>query len=339
MQHEITQKGLLLDEKGNVTTAGWAKKLILDYDREAIKVPAFMIKEWDYYAVLNDQFGIALTVADNGYLGIISVTVLDFTMPYEWTKTTMIPFSLGKFNMPSSSSKGDVVYRGKGMNLSFIKEVGKRTLEVDIDNFHQGKRLRGVISLNENEENDTMVIVTPFHKKKRFYYNQKINCMKASGQVTFGDKIHDFNEHKSFGVLDWGRGVWTYKNTWYWGSASGEIDGELFGFNIGYGFGDTSQASENMIFYKGKCHKLDDVTFHIPEESYTETWKITSSNKRFEMNFEPIIDRSSKANVLILESDQHQVFGYFTGKVVLDDESVIQVNRLLGFAEKVINKW
>ena len=45
---------------------------------------------------------------------------------------------------------------------------------------------------------------------------------------------------RAFGVLDWGRGVWTYHNVWYWGSASGLVDGVPFGFNIGYGFGDTS---------------------------------------------------------------------------------------------------
>ena len=66
-------------------------------------------------------------------------------------------------------------------------------------------------------------------------------------------------------MLDWGRGVWTYHNTWYWGSASGQVDGVPFGWNIGYGFGDTSAASENMLFYGGKAHKLSQVTFHIPQ--------------------------------------------------------------------------
>ena len=36
---------------------------------------------------------------------------------------------------------------------------------------------------------------------------------------------------------------------------------------------------------------------------------------------------------------QHQVFGRFTGKVVLDDNSVLKVDGLLGFAEKVMNRW
>ncbi|MBR4862787.1 MAG: DUF2804 family protein, partial [Firmicutes bacterium] len=34
-----------------------------------------------------------------------------------------------------------------------------------------------------------------------------------------------------------------------------------------------------------------------------------------------------------------QVFGKFTGKAVLDDGAVLEVKDLLGFAEKVHNKW
>lgn len=72
--------------------------------------------------------------------------------------------------------------------------------------------------------------------------------MRASGKVLYGGKLYEFSPETDFGALDWGRGVWTYDNVWYWGSGSGDIDGHRFGFNIGYGFGDTSAASENVIF-------------------------------------------------------------------------------------------
>ena len=192
-----------------------------------------------------------------------------------------------------------------------------------------------------------MVIATPFRKDKHFYYNQKINCMRASGFVTYGyhNRTYTFDPADSFAVLDWGRGVWTYENTWYWGSASGLVDGEPFGFNIGYGFGDTSAASENMLFYKGKAHKLSQVTFHIPGDGgkrtpdYLQPWAFTSDDGRFEMQYQPVLDRASCTDVKVIKSDQHQVFGRFTGKAVLDDGTVLDVKDLPGFAEKVINKW
>ena len=51
------------------------------------------------------------------------------------------------------------------------------------------------------------------------------------------------------------------------------------------------------------------------------------------------MDRSAMIDLKLLCSDQHQVFGRFTGKAVLDDGREIQVRNLTGFAEKVHNKW
>lgn len=338
MQKEIKTIGQLLDETGNLQQKGWGRTNLLEYHRSQIKAPNFMIKEWDYYAILNEEFGIALTIADNGYLGIVAASVFDFTSAKIWTNQMMVPFPLGNFNMPQSSSHGDIRFDKKGFRLKFLKTGPNRTLEIKIDDFFDGKSLVGSITLIE-PQHDTLMIATPFKKTERFYYNHKINNMLAKGQVTFDNKILDFNSKKSFGVLDWGRGVWPYSNTWYWGSVSCEIDGHSFGFNIGYGFGDTKAATENIVFYDGIGHKLDQITFHIPKDNYLNPWTFSSNDKRFELTFEPIVDRNSTKKILILESIQHQVFGYFSGSVILDDGREIKLNRVFGFAEKVMNKW
>lgn len=61
--------------------------------------------------------------------------------------------------------------------------------------------------------------------------------------------------------------------------------------------------------------------------------------RKFEADFMPILDRSAYTSYGFLMSDQHQVFGNFDGKAVLDDGEVIEIKHLLGFAEKVRNKW
>jgi hypothetical protein len=57
------------------------------------------------------------------------------------------------------------------------------------------------------------------------------------------------------------------------------------------------------------------------------------------MLFQPIMDRASCTNVLVIESDQHQVFGKFNGYMVLDDGTRLEIRDFLGFAEKVKNRW
>ena len=72
---------------------------------------------------------------------------------------------------------------------------------------------------------------------------------------------------------------------------------------------------------------------------YMRPWTFTSDDGRFEMDYTPVLDRASCSDVGLIKSDQHQVFGVFNGRAVLDDGTVLNVKDLPGFAEKVINKW
>lgn len=341
MQNEITKTERLLNELGHISNPGFAKQLFWEYSRSDIKANKFRIKEWDYYLIVNDKRGIAFTVVDNSYMGLVSVALLDFEHADYEMFSVMKFFTMGTFNMPSSSLLGDVQFVNKKIRMEILNDGKTRTIKCHVPHFKKGKALDCNIILDQTPE-ESMVIATPFAKnKKAFYYNQKINCMNATGTVTYGDEVIKYENDS--GILDWGRGVWTYDNTWYWGTASGKLNNKLFGFNIGYGFGDTKSATENMIFYDGKAHKLEEVTFDIPKNSkgydYLKDWTFSSSDKRLELTFTPILDRKDKVSLLLLVSDQHQVFGTFSGFVILDDDTKLEVKNLIGSAEVVHNRW
>lgn len=343
MQKEITTGGPLLDVNGELIEKGYARSLIKDYQRSDIKAGKLRIKEWDYYLVYDENYAIALTFDDNSYMGLMSLSVIDFKNQREKTVSPMQIMTKGKHCLPSSSKHGDCIYHSKNIDMLFRHNDGKRVLECKLPNFYDNKDFTCQLILSE-EPKDSMVIVTPFDKPKYFYYNQKIVGFKVEGYFKVGDFEYKFSGPKTRGILDWGRGVWTYKNTWYWGAGAGIVDGHEIGFNIGYGFGDTSAASENCVFYDGVMHKLDQVTFNIPTDEkgkyeYTKPWTFTSNDGRFEMDFTPIIDRKSKTDVLLICSDQHQVFGKFNGKIILDDGKVIILRDFIAFAERVFNKW
>ena len=97
--------------------------------------------------------------------------------------------------------------------------------------------------------------------------------------------------------------------------------------------------TQNMLYYDGKAHKLDQLTFHIPEDSYLKPWKFTSNDGRFEMDFQPVLDRAARTSALIIETDQHQVFGKMSGKAVLVEGREIIVKDTMCFAEKVHNRY
>ena len=315
MQHEITKAIPLLDANGNLTEPGWARSLLPVYRRADIRAGKLRIKEWDYYLISNGRFALALTIADNGYMGMDSVSIIELEEGWEITTSPMSLLPMGRLKLPEHSAKGVSEHAGKGHKLKFTAfGDGRRVLTAHMDRFGDKGALDALIQLS-GEPAESMVIATPFSKPKHFYYNQKINCMRAKGWFTYGGQTWHFSDHDSFAVLDWGRGVWTYHNTWYWGSASYQVDGVPF--------------------------KLSQVRFHIPgeEKDFLSPWHFSSDDGRFEMDFRPILDRASCTDVGVIKSDQHQVFGNFTGKAVLDDGTVVKVRDFPGFAEKVENKW
>ena len=346
MENEkVLTSGLLLNEKGDLNEAGYATSLVKEYRKKDVKGGPFRLKEWDYYYVGNADYGVALTIANNSYMGMLSVSVLDFRSPFEATKSIMLPFPGKKIVLPETSLSGDVKVEDekKGYSFSFLNlGKGKRRLMVFVRSMNkEGESFHCDIDLEERNEG-SMVIATPFKKKGHFYYNQKINNLKAYGYAKFGNKMLDFNEG-SYGVLDWGRGVWTYQNTWYWCSVSSCFDGHLLGWNLGYGFGDTSSASENMLFFDGKAHKLGKVRFDIPisekgADEFMKDWGFYFPNDSFELRFHPVYNRHSDTNALLLRSNQNQVFGLFSGSFLIDGKA-FSFSNVPGFAEKVFNKW
>lgn len=344
MQNEIINPSRLLDKNGELVQKGYARSLNLEYKREDARRRKLRLKEWDYYLIYNEDFAVALTVGSIPYSGFISASFIDFKKAQEKTRSSFSTFPTWKVKMPESSKVGDIEYKDSGVEVYFKHHNGERKLYMKMKNFEEESDLEISIILN-NEPEDSMVIATPFESdKKKFYYNQKIIGMRAAGEVSYKGELYEFLPNSSFGLLDWGRGVWPYISNWYWSAGQGMIGDNVFGFNLGYGFGDTSAATENMIFFNGIANKLDQINFIIPknqsgEFNYMKPWVITSSDKRFEADFVPIIDRHTNSSAVIVSTEQHQVFGKFTGRAVLDDGHVIELKDFLGFAEKVNNRW
>jgi len=341
MNRRITTEHPLHDESGNLIEVGYATEPLLSYDRRRIRASKFRIKEWDYYFVGNRQKGLSFVVADNGYMGVGGVTVFDFEKRHKQDCQRFSILPLGGLNLPPTSSSGRTLFKKGGMLIDMEASPEQKQITIDIDNFADRKPFHAELVLNDIPE-ETMVIVTPFEKKHAFYYNEKVNCMKASGGYTLGDESVDLTGNRA--VLDWGRGVWTYDNTWYWSSLSVDLpDGSTFGFNLGYGFGDTSAASENMVFYRGRAHKLGEVHFGIPakngHDDFLSPWNFTSDDGRLALTFEPVFENRTDVNLLLIRHDAHQVFGQFTGRVVLDDGKTLNIEKAFGFAEKVRNRW
>ena len=105
-QHEITTSAPLLGKDGDLLEPGWARSLLPVYRRADIKASPMRIKEWDYYLITDGHIGLALTIADNSYMGLDSISFLHFDEGWEQTTSRMRALPLGKTHLPESSAEG-----------------------------------------------------------------------------------------------------------------------------------------------------------------------------------------------------------------------------------------
>ena len=336
--HEITRPGPLLDAEGNLREIGWSRQPLLHYDRSKVKANPLRIKEWDYYLVMNNHYGAAFTVSDEGYLGLESVSLLLFDEPWEHTQSVFSILPMGTLKMPHSSNRGITQFYSRDLKVRFTVEKEGRRIQCRFKHFDKAPFECDILLTPPPAPADSISIAIPWPKEGRFYYNRKINCMRAEGFMRFGEAKYHFDPKNSFGTLDWGRGVWTYDNTWYWSSLNCQVKGKVFGFNLGYGFGDTEAATENALFYNGKISKLEKVIFEIPKNLYDQ-WHLFTLDGRLEVVMDPVLDRSANLDFKAVSSNQHQVFGMMRGRAVLNGGKKVEFKDVMGFAERVHNKF
>ena len=172
-QNQIITQSELLDAHGNLVQKGYATRPILRYDRKKVALP-WRLKEWDYYLLMDREFGLALTVADNYYMGLASVSLLDFRGASERTQSFMRAMPMSTTNLPASSAAGDVSVSSlcsSKYSIRFTVNPDKsRTLSCHVANFSGREDLdvRGTLT---DEPDDSMVIATPFKSRRHFYYN------------------------------------------------------------------------------------------------------------------------------------------------------------------------
>jgi hypothetical protein len=162
--------------------------------------------------------------------------------------------------------------------------------------------------------------------------------MLAEGTVKYGGKEYHFSPEDSFGILDWGRGVWPFHNEWYWSNGTGFVGDKIFGFNLGRGFGNTKNATENILFYGDTVHKLGEVKFELGSD-YDKPWHIYEEDGRLDLILTPSYDRTTKTKLLWVDNCCHQMFGEFSGKAILDDGTELKIEKVISFAEHAVNNW
>jgi len=334
-QNEILSAVSVLDEKGSPQNFGWARQPHFFYDPALVWAPRRKLSESDRYIVYNHSHMVIFEVRDDGYLGYMGTTVVSLKGKRRSTQIFQSFLPLGVYEMPSGSSSGTTRYRRKKTLLEFVPmESNARIIKVDIPKF--GRRsLRGELVLTEPPMAESLVCNLPWRDNgNAFRYSRRSPVFLVEGVIQFGTTEIVFSGGKAWGVLDWNRSIRPPTDISYWAASCGNNNGQLIGFNVGHGLIDSSAGTENAFFVDGRLHKLDQVTFHIPSGNWLSPWRFTSNDKRLEMDFTPHQERIDRRQLLFFSMSRRQIYGSFSGKVILDDGATLDFHNLTGFAER-----
>ncbi len=333
MNIEITKKTPLLKKNGHLRKKGYAKKMNFIYNRENAGYP-WVLKEWIFYQFIKDHYAVQLTIGHLTYMCSVTATLIDLNTGHKWEINSMKPFFVPKLDKdPEGESYNE--FKDKNLYMSFRVTKTQRILCVK-----GWKKDLGTVDIRIEADNDVnnekMVIATPFKNPKQFYLNYKENYYAAKGWAQFGERTIDMEG--STGLVDWGRGIWPYSHQWFWGNLTSHIDGVPFGFNIGWGFGDLSYATENMFFYNKKAYKLGRMLVARDENDYMKPWKLRDEDGKMELNFTPMFDNYTQNKYVVIDTHCNQVYGWFDGWIETEDGRK-EFKHVLAFIEHAVNKW
>ena len=341
-QTEYSDSTPLLTADGTLMAKGWARRNVFQYNRNRVR-HVMRRKEWDFYQISDGRLMLQISFANISLGGYASAVLVDLKAGKKLV-SDMAPFVGGKdkYILPAQGDVPNYVKFRVGKAV-FEANTGaeRRTLRYSNGNI----KAELVMDIMPGLENITTVL--PFKGyPDRFFMTTKQNCMPCEGFISDGGNRWSFEKSSSFCVLDWGRVCTPYSLVWYWGNGSGwvlDADGSrhLFGFEITWGIGDESNATETCVFYDGKAHKIGAVdveTFPKPDR-YMQPWHFLSEDGRFNLTMEPFYDHHSDLNICVMRMHSHQVHGLWSGTVTLDDGKRIEIKDFYAFCEYVENRW
>jgi hypothetical protein len=340
-QNEIQRPLSVLGDNGQPQNFGWSRQPGFFYDPVLVIAPRRRITESDRYIVHSPTHLVTFEIRDDGWLGYVGISVISLRDKKRSTQVFQTLLPMGSYELPTGSEAGSIHWHEKKTKVDFVcMEGGARIIKADIPKFGHHRSLRGELVLTGPGNADSLVTNQPWRNEKNvFRYSRSSPWFHVEGVIQFGSSEIIFTKGNGWGILDWNRGARPKADIRYWAAACGMSENRQLGFSIGYSWADSTEGTENGFFVDGKLHKLDQVTFHIPLSEWLSPWRFTTNDNRLEMTFDPHQERIERRRLLFHNITRRQVCGFFSGKVRLDDGSIVEFQNLTGFAERVKTRF
>jgi hypothetical protein len=335
-QNEIENQCPILDENGRPDNFGWARRPLYVFEKERLRAPQRYVTELDRYCFFSQTHFFLFEIEDAGFLGSIRITCAALREKKTAKAVYTSSFAMGSFDLPSGSETGSIrLHQKKAMIEFWTRRSDVRIIKIDIPLLTHSTNLRGEVVFMGPEGAQSLFTHSGWrHEKKAFRYSRATPWYFVEGVMQMKNQEIIFTRGHAFGIFDWERTSRPRTDVHYRARGCGIFKKKQISFVLGYSTSDTGAATENAFFIDGKLYKLDQVTFQISPKDWLLPWQFTSADGKIEMSFRPILNETVHNRIFLHSIRLRQFFGYFSGKVLLEDGQFFTFRNITGMAER-----
>lgn len=258
--------------------------------------------------------------------------------PMKAAETLILPHNIPVLS--NSPFKGDVTYQQGDTHFEFVN-IDSSTKRVKVS--FPSLAIEAEFEFKRNPNDEVLTLFDPLNEDaSRWFVTEKIPYV-VNGSIKFDSKVQVLKN--ATGMMDWGRGLWTYQTEWIWANAVGWKNQNRVGINLGsLQRGSNSLASEDCIFYNERVIKLGTMKVELDRTDLLKPWKIISINSEprssygyAEVSFIPEVVHPVRTNLLIAKVELFNVYGVFQVKAMFEGKELEFEVR--GFAEVASHRW
>ncbi len=287
-------------------------------------------KRWEYWAVTTPTHIVSVVTSDIDYAAVHGIWLLDRATG-EAVSHDAIGVLGGSSTLPGTLGEGPVRARTKDVKIA-IDEIDNGTRIRA-----RGARIELDVVAHRPPGHESLGVVVPW-SDSRFQYTVKDVARPATGTIWLDGVAHDVASGQSWATLDHGRGRWPYDVRWNWGAGSGLVDGRAIGIQVGGQWTDGTGSVENALVVDGHLSKIsEELVWEYDRDDWMSTWRV--HGETVDLEFHPFHLKRSVTDLKVFASRTHQCFGHWSGTVLDDTGTDVEVRHIVGWAEDVHNRW
>ncbi len=287
--------------------------------------------QFQFVSVQGPDWIAAVAVVDLKLVSNCFFYLYDFARGRMLESSRLQPLSLKTRIEPRPETGGCFFARGQTA-VSISMEENRRRVRV-----RSGEDIAFDLAVDHSGSGSPLRLCSPAGYNG-WVYTQKWAGLPVTGDIRWqGESWQCGPRHRA--SVDWSCGFMRRETAWNWACLAGCLDdGTAVGLNLAVGVNE-SGMTENALWWNGELIKLDMARFEFQRYSPDTPWRVTTSDGRVDLCFEPAGTRAERVNALILASNFRQYCGTFKGRLRGPDGQWHAVTGLRGLVEDHYARW